>query len=104
MKDWVDEAHDLAEERGLTPMDAVSPEGDAVTLLNSLEPWVHKHECTAVVSQLRGLVAMYCVRWYGSKTLTPRPQQTQWFASLEAALQWVRERYDSEEAIWRLGG
>lgn len=83
---------------------AVSPEGAAVTLRNATDPWAHKHECVAMVSQKEGLVPMYCARWYGSKTSTPRPDQTQWYSTLEAALQAVRDRYNSEEAVWRLGG
>ncbi len=101
---WVARAHQLAHELGLKSRHAVSPEGNSLVLENANEPWAHKHECIAMVSEKKGLVAMYCARWYGSKTSTPRPDQTQWYATLEAALQAVRDRYNTEEAVWRLGG
>jgi hypothetical protein len=83
---------------------AVSPEGGGITLRNATEPWAHKHECTAMVSEKKGLVVMYAVRWFGSRTQTPRLDQTQWYLTLEDALQAVRDRYNTEEAVWRLGG
>lgn len=101
---WVTLCHQLARKMQMDVRHAVAPEGDAVMVRNTNEEWAHKHECLAMVSEKKGLVSMYCVRWYGSRTQTPRPEQTQWYATLLGALEAVRQRYDVEEATWRLGG
>lgn len=84
---------------------AVAPEGAALLLESASGARAHKHPCYAILSaQVEGLVPMYCARWLGSKTSMLRPEQTQWHASIQAAIRAVRERYDIEEAAWRLGG
>ena len=90
---------------GLLGEPGVAAEGAGVVVQDATAPWVHKGPAVAILSQ--GLGKMFpgvLVRWVGWRTLRVQSEATQWFASIEAALEAVCSRYASEEAVWRLGG
>lgn len=100
---WQYEVIHKARVAGLFAEKGVAVEGAAV-VLTAADPWVHRAPSAAILSQ--GLGAMFAgvvVRWVGVRTQRQQ-EATQWFASIDAALEAVCNRYASEEAAWRLGG
>jgi hypothetical protein len=108
---WFKEAEDLANTLGMGGSASTGhvvgslDEGVQMRLWNTgAAVFEHVHECYALLSQKRGLVPVYVVRWFGVKTNTLRAEQTKLYGSVADALRAIRARYDNEETIWRLGG